>query len=375
MPKIGRSIYRRKDGRFEGRFAKGRDSGGKLVYGSVYGKSYTEVEHRLAAFKNEDSEPAVFDKRALTFADTAKHWLSVISLKVKPSTYAGYVNTLDLHILPAMGERKTQSLTAEDINRFAKEKLDNGRVNEKGGLSAKTVRDMLCVIKAVMDFACYKNIIASRLSITYPKQRQKIMRVLSRREQTLLEAVLLRDVDIHKLGIFLSLYTGLRLGEVCALRWQDISGNFDTLSVRQTLQRIKNTDGGNCKTKIITDAPKSPRSVRDIPIPRFLSPYLCNFARDGAAHFLHTPKADFTEPRTMQNHFTKHIKTANIAAANYHCLRHTFATRCVEAGVDIKSLSEILGHTNVNITLNRYIHSSFKLKREGINKLERFIGR
>ena len=157
------------------------------------------------------------------------------------------------------------------------------------------------------------------------------------------------------------------------MRWQDISGDYDILSVRQTLQRVKNINGNeNNKTRILIDTPKSLRSVRDIPIPDFLSPYLQNFIAASHAYFLSTADSPFTEPRTMQNHFAKIIRTVNITDANYHSLRHTFATRCIEAGVDIKSLSEMLGHASVNITLNRYVHSSFEQKRKGINKLEQY---
>jgi integrase len=199
------------------------------------------------------------------------------------------------------------------------------------------------------------------------------MRVLSRQEQSSLEAVLTTDTDMFKVGMLLCLYTGLRIGEVCALRWQDISPDYETLSVRQTLQRIKNVSGDGDKTKIHIDTPKSLRSVRDIPIPKFMSPYLRDYARDGRTYFLGTGDGVYTEPRTLQNHFVRNVKAANINPANYHSLRHTFATRCVEAGVDIKSLSEMLGHSSVNMTLNRYVHSSFDQKREGMNKLEQHV--
>ena len=378
MPKTGRNIYKRKDGRWEGRYIKERSTNGKLIYGSVYGKTCTEVKQRLSAFAVEESAspPLVVDsaKHSLTFADVVSQWLSVISLKVKSSTYAGYAATLDLHILPSLGKRKMNSLTAVDISLLAKAKLENGRTDGKGGLSSKTVRDILSIIKAVVDFACDENIISNGFTITYPKQKQQTMRVLSRQEQSSLETALNNDLDIHKLGILLCLYTGLRIGEVCALRWQDISSDFNTLSVRQTLQRVKNvTDDGN-KTKILIDTPKSLRSVREIPIPKFLEPHLRSFAREGRSYFLCTADSVFTEPRTMQNHFARSIKAAKVIDSNFHTTRHTFATRCIEAGVDVKSLSEMLGHANVNITLNRYVHSSFDQKREGMNKLEQYVG-
>ena len=379
MPKTGRNIYKRKDGRWEGRYIKSRDAAGKIKYGSVYGQTCTVVKQKLTVFTGESpvsvaKQAASPGKHNLTFADIARQWLSVVSLKVKPSTCALYASILDLHILPLFAKRKMHSLTTADISHFAQVKLDNGRVDGKGGLSTKTVRDMLSVIKAVVDFAYDEKTIGSRLTIPYPKQQQQEMRVLSQQEQSSLEAVLTNDIDVHKLGMLLCLYTGLRVGEICALRWQDISSGFDTLSVRQTIQRVKNTGDGSNKTKILVDTPKSHSSVRDIPIPKFLAPYLRGFACESHTYFLSSANKEFTEPRTMQNHFARNAEGANIIDANYHTLRHTFATRCIEAGVDVKSLSEMLGHANVNITLNRYVHSSFEHKREGMNKLEQYTG-
>ena len=378
MPKTGRNIYKRKDGRWEGRYIKKREVGGKIIYGYVYGKTCTEAKQKLTMFNSKESIlelPAVnFDKINLTFADIANRWLPIISMRVKPSTYAGYKAALDLHILPYLGKFEIQGLSAIDIGCFAKDKLEKGRIDGKGGLSAKTVRDILSIIKAVIDFAGKENFINSGFKITYPKQHKKAMRVLSRQEQKYLEAALINDINIQKLGILFCLYTGLRIGEICALRWQDISSDFDMVSVRQTLQRTKNLNDDENKTKILIDTPKSPSSVRNIPLPKFLSVYLREFISDSREYFLATEDKIFTEPRTMQNHFMRIIKASNIAEANYHCLRHTFATRCIEAGVDIKSLSEMLGHSNVNITLNRYVHSLFEQKREGIDKLEKNRG-
>lgn len=377
MSKPGKNIYKRKDGRWEGRYIKSRDIDGKIIYGSIYGKNRAEVKEKLNTFFVEEadsmSDAADFDKQ-LTFTDVVNQWLSIISLRIKPSTHARYTAMINRHILPAIGDYKMQTIQAVDISHFAKEKLENGRTDGTGGLSTKTVRDMLYIIKTVIGFACDEDIISNRFTIAYPKLHQQEMRVLSRKEQSSLEAVLTSNLNIYKLGILLCLYTGLRIGEVCALQWRDISADFDMLSVRHTIQRIKNAAGENRKTKIILDTPKSLRSTREIPIPKFISAYLRDYVRDSYAYFLSTEDMIFTEPRTLQNHFIRNVKAANIVNAKYHCLRHTFATRCIEAGVDIKSLSEMLGHSSVSITLNRYVHSSFEQKRESMNKLERYIG-
>jgi len=379
MPKTGKNIYKRKDGRWEGRYAKHRNSSGRIVYGYIYGKTCSEVKQRLTLVAISDiidipKVSATTDNVGLTFSDIAVQWLSVTSLKVKPSSHAGYVNTLNLHIIPYFGCYKIQNITTTTISCFAKEKLESGCADGRGGLSPKTVRDMLSIIKSIVDFAWGEKLIANQISVPYPKQEKSSIRVLSRHEQSSLESVLKTDLNIHKMGILLCLYTGLRIGEICALRWQDISPAFDVLSVQQTLQRMKNLDEGESKTKIHIDTPKSTRSIRSIPVPKSLSNYLCEFASESHIYFLSTSDTAFTEPRTMQNHFARAVAAANISDANYHALRHTFATRCIEAGVDVKSLSEMLGHANVNITLNRYVHPSFEQKREGMNKLEQYIG-
>ena len=172
-----------------------------------------------------------------------------------------------------------------------------------------------------------------------------------------------------------SLYTGLRIGEICALQWKNISVSKSTISVTQTIQRIKNTDKyAVSKTKILIDTPKSKSSVRDIPVPNFIMNDIIRFVPKpfiAEAYFLTGREDKFTEPRIYQNFFAKCIKSSEITPINYHVTRHTFATRCIEAGFDVKSLSEILGHSSVSITLNRYVHSSFEQKQKNMMKLER----
>lgn len=177
-------------------------------------------------------------------------------------------------------------------------------------------------------------------------------------------------MNIYKFGVLLSLYTGIRIGELCSLQWQDFSSCGDVLSVRKTIQRVQNTNStADRKTKVIITEPKSQCSKRDIPIPTFLMEYIRRFRAEDSAFVLSGQQEKYVEPRTMQNHFKRYIKQSGIAPAGFHALRHTFATRCVEVGFEIKSLSEILGHSSVTITLNRYVHSSFELKANNMNKL------
>jgi integrase len=171
------------------------------------------------------------------------------------------------------------------------------------------------------------------------------------------------------LGVLLSLYTGIRIGELCALRWENIDLTEKTMRINSTMQRIPDFTGGAAKTQVTITSPKSKCSVRTIPLPDFLAALLASFAAQPKAFLLTGEKLRFVEPRTVQNRFKAYIKACGIESANFHCLRHTFATRCVELGFDVKTLSEILGHSSVNITLGRYVHSSLDLKRTNMAKL------
>ena len=307
------------------------------------------------------------------FSEAASEWMSVITLRVKPSSYAVYKATLDRHILPFFGNRNIRNLAANDIGDFAKEKLSKGRLDKKGGLSPKTVYDMLSIIKSILGYALDTGEITNRIKVPYPKLLRQTRRVLNRNEQKHLESSLIKNTDIHKLGVLLCLYTGIRVGELCGLMWQDISLDQNMITIKRTLQRVQDFTGSGRKTKIAVGTPKSPSSVRSIPIPKFLSKIIREHTMDRQGYFLATDKSDHVEPRTMQNHFARILKQLNISKANFNSTRHTFATRCIEAGVDIKSLSEMLGHSSVSITLNRYVHSSLEQKRECIGKLERYL--
>ena len=376
MPRVGNNIYKRKDGRWEGRYIKGYNESSKAVYGFVYAKTYREVKNKLLMSQLAKASNTGNYSNKLTFADVSRKWLFNISLTAKQSTYARYIFVLDRHILPVIGGYRLHKLTSTDISGFTKTKLTDGRINGNGGLSAKTVRDILSIIKSIIGFAEKENLInKSNLTITYPKNKESEIHVISREEQAILEDYLYKDLDLLKLGILVCLYTGLRIGEICALRWKDISISKSVISVIQTIQRVKDTDKqAAAKTKILIDTPKSQCSIRDIPVPEFIVDCMKKFKPENCgnqAYFLTGWENKFAEPRTYQNFFAKCVKESGITSVNYHATRHSFATRCVEAGFDIKSLSEILGHSNVSTTLNRYVHSSFEQKRKNMMKLER----
>lgn len=371
MPRKGENIYKRKDGRWEGRYIQQYNDQGKPKYGYVYARTYNEVKQLLIDKKASQTKPDIVHTSNLKYEDLLDEWMQFSRINIKESTYARYTHLINTHIKPLLGKYPISKISTQLIETYIDNQLKCGRIDGKGGLSAKTVSDILTIIKSSFDYAIYNNVHIicnfSKLSI---KQQKKDIRVLTVKEQNVLVGILTEDMDLFKFGTLFALYTGIRIGELCALKWENISLENATLKVQKTLQRIQETNkGASTKTKIVITEPKSKCSIRDIPIPTFLVEIASRFLDSPKAYILTGDKSKYVEPRTMQNHFKQLVDACGIEDANFHALRHTFATRCIELGFEIKSLSEILGHANVNITLNRYVHSSFDLKSANMNKL------
>ena len=371
MPKKGENIYKRKDGRWEGRYIKYYDVDGKAKYGYIYGATYYETRNKL---REKRAAPCseIFEQSKITkYSDILIRWLESTRINVKESTYARYRQLVERHITPDLGNYQINKISTHVIEKFVEEKFKNGRLDGKGSLSPKTVTDIIAVVKSSVAYAAYHGFnISCNLSKLTVKKKDKEMTVLTIQEQKKLTSLLVDSTDVDKVGILIRLYTGIRIGELCALKWENINLSNKTLKINETMQRIQNMNPNeNTKTKIVITEPKSSGSIRDIPIPVFLIPVIKEFQDKPDTYLLTGKRNKYIEPRTMQNCFKRFIKESGLRSVNYHALRHTFATRCVEVGFELKSLSEILGHSNVNITLNRYVHSSFELKSINMNKL------
>lgn len=277
------------------------------------------------------------------------------------------------YILPSYGDQTLDSITYDFIEFHCNLLLVSG--GKKGnGLSAKTVTDVLSVIRNVLKFAIRKGMyVPCDGSAIQVKRTANPMRVFSKTEQEQLCKYILAEPEPCNIGILVCLFTGLRIGEICALRWEDVSFSDQTIHVHHTLQRVQNQSGNGPKTKIVVTTPKSSCSIRTIPIPDELCKMLAAHKRSSVGYLLTNDERKFVEPRTMQNRFKKALKSSGVESANFHATRHTFATRCIELGFDVKSLSEILGHATVNITMNRYVHPTIELKKENMKKLSSLL--
>lgn len=378
MPRTGENIYKRKDGRWEGRYIKD-GTAAKKHYAYIYGKTYKEVKRKLTEArcaiasnsselqKSELQKTPSDNAQEVLFSTVADNWIQENAISLKESSLVKYRNMLRLYILPVLGECRIDEITNNKVFSMCNDMLGNGGRKGKG-LSPKTVSDIQVLLKNILKYAGNMGFTVAFTSCPVSvRQQSRVLRVFSVQEQKVLTEHLKANPSLSNLGFMLCLFTGMRVGELCALKWDDISLRDRTIYIHQTMQRLQ-TDIGEKKTRITVTSPKSSCSIRIIPIPEIILEELQIAYQPGA--FLLTGKKDsFTEPRTMQNRFKALLKECGINHANFHALRHTFATRCVEVGVDTKSLSEILGHANVNITLNRYVHPTLDLKRENMDKL------
>lgn len=372
MPKRGENIHKRKDGRWEGRYIKDRDFAGRAIYKSVYGKSYLEVKHKLNEIIKNPSLPDLDSYKEYQFKDVLSMWLQANKMNFKGATENKYQHLINTHIVPDLGELKISKMTAKTINSFIESKLQNGRVKNNESLSNSYVRSMMLIINSAIQFAVDEHMCGPLSGkISKPKLEKNEITIFTPLEQKRLEVSCQSNFDCTKLGVLLSLYAGLRIGEVCALKWSDIDLNDRLIHVRSTIARVMSNDSSQ-KSVFIIDKPKTEASIRDIPISSVLLPYLIEMNRKSNSKYVISNKTEFLNVRTYEYRYKKLLKSAGLPSINYHALRHSFATRCIEKGVDAKSLSEMLGHANVATTLNTYVHSSIELKRAQIEKLSSF---
>jgi len=298
-----------------------------------------------------------------TIAEIISAWKADKRQYVKKSTFSAYMLLTENHLLPVFGSKC--NIEEPEVQAFVFQKL-------KEGLSQKSVKDILIVLKMVLKFgAKNKWINYQAFDIKFPTQQQKQnIEVLSRTHQKNLMNYVQENFTFRNLGIYICLSAGIRIGEICALTWEDIDIENGIIHIRRTIQRIYMIDAGIRKTELILDTPKTKNSIREIPVSRDLLKMLKHIKKImNPAFFVLTNDAKPTEPRTYRSYYKKFMRALDMPQLKFHGLRHSFATRCIESKCDYKTVSVILGHSNISTTLNLYVHPNLEQKKKCIDQM------
>ena len=309
-------------------------------------------------------------KNKILYSDWIYEWLIDKKEYIKESTYANYSNNIFNHIIPKLGNIYIQDLNHKTIQDFLLNLFKSGRKDGSGGLSEKTIKDITIIIKGSLRKAINEEKIRHfELTFNYPKDnKDSKIYILSKHEQNKLTNYVLENLTNRNIGLLISLYSGLRIGELCALQWNDIDFKKNILSVNKTIQRVYIKDKDNNISKVIITTPKTKNANREIPINKEFLELLKKLKTKGNDYII-TGSSKYLEPRTYRKYFNKVLKQVKIKQFNFHSLRHTFATNCISLGVDYKTVSELLGHANVNITLNLYVHPRLSQKKKCIDMI------
>ena len=357
MGRKGENIFHRKDGRWEARYVKGYDIDGKCRYGYLYGKTYQEVKNkRIQALLKVNLSQKNRRQTRILLADKIATWLKKQKISVKLSTYSYYASVVKKHILPELGQIPVDQIDEMVILTYLEHKYLNT------SLKSSTLNGIIGILKQILRF-CHISI-----EIRPPKKEKKQTVILSHKQKETLENYISLHVNDITIGILLSLYLGLRIGEVCALTWEDIDFDNHLVHINKTVIRVCNLDPSSVKkTQLLLTNAKTKNSMRFIPLGTNLLHLLKNYKINHHRHnsqFILTASEHFMDPRNYYNQFKKILRFCHLEQFNYHALRHTFATECIERGLDPKSLSEMLGHADVRITLDLYVHPNLESKKE-----------
>ncbi|MGM0125872.1 hypothetical protein IGI37_003273 [Enterococcus sp. AZ194] len=363
MARKGENIYKRKDGRWEGRYIKGRHSNGKAQFGYVYDRTFRAVRQKLQEKKYQYRTPNLFSSNYQgTVAQWINEWLvGPVCRNVKMSTYASYRYKLTHYVCPYFESLPLKKLNADRVQAF----IDD--LNERG-LSATTIRIVVQILKRTLKEALQQNLLSTdpTLKIVLPKETKKRVGALSEAKQVILEKV----ANNHPKGlpILLALHTGMRIGEISALKWADIDLEKKEIEVSRTLQRLPYIDSEQ-GSKIMEGTAKSSSAHRIIPLNDKILEILKQKKKKATSLYVVGEKGRFIEPRTITYQFKRILSILKLSNIHFHQLRHTFATRLLEKGADIATVSALLGHHSAKMTLDVYVDSLMSQRKKWVNQL------
>ena len=369
MARRGDNIHKRKDGRWEGRYKNGFRTDGSVKYSSVYARSYMECKKKLITAQTSSKIQSIKPSNEILFSDILYRWLNSNRIRLKGATEAKYSNIIESHIIPKLGKIKSSQLDSYTLNLFLEEQLLCGGKKNKAPLSPSYVRTMAIVIDAAINFGVMEGLCSSlRTPINKPLIPKKELTILSRKAEAILTEILITDTSKVALGTLVALQAGLRIGEVCALKWSDVDFINNLLHIRHTVSRVLGSNNNN-KTILIIDTPKTEASLRKVPIPSTLRNALLKSYKHRASDYVVSNNENFVGTRTFDYQYRQLLKKYNVQPITFHTLRHTYATRCAEYGLDAKTLSRLLGHSSSSTSLNIYVHPSLDVAMNTVEEI------
>ena len=369
MARRGDNIHKRKDGRWEGRYKDGYRADGSAKYSSVYAYSYFECKKKLANAQSSSSQSINKIHSEKLFSELLVQWLFANQIRLKGATEAKYTNIVETHILPELGGIKLSALNSSAINLFLDKQLNQGGIKSGEALAPSYVRTMAIIIEAAINYGVMEGLCNPlRTPINKPTIPKKDLVILSRIAETTLTETLVCDSSKAAIGTLLALQAGLRIGEVCALRWCDVDFENNVIHIRHTISRVPSPNS-EYKTMLILDTPKTPSSLRDVPMPSSLRNVLLIAYKNRTSEYVVSDNQTFVGTRTFDYKYRKLLKKYNIQIFSFHTLRHTYATRCAEYGMDAKTLSRLLGHSSSNTSLNIYVHPSLDIAMQYLEQI------
>ncbi|MGM0165600.1 hypothetical protein IGI39_000542 [Enterococcus sp. AZ135] len=363
----GENIYLRKDGRWEGRYPKGRKSNGQLKYGYIYGKNYREVKQKLYPLRiRYQSLQKIQGTSTESFEEWTIEWLNEVQDDVKPSTLSSYYYKLTKYIFPLLRDIPLNELSLETGRAVLK--------NLQGKLSRSTIQVVFRILNKCLNHAKKIGKINRNpfSDLKIPKAKQRKIRALTLTEQKKVMAVATKEKKGYGIPALLSLYSGMRIGEIAALKWSDIDFDTNLIYVNHTYQRIPTIESSR-KTQLVLADSKTEASVRVIPISKTLRKLLLKHQKQSKGLFVFSTNGQPCEPRLLTYHFHQIRKKAELVKIHFHQLRHTFATRCLEVNKDIPSVSAILGHASTQMTLDTYVDAMLDQRYQVVNELDGLI--
>lgn len=364
-PIKGTNIYYRKDGRWEGRYPIGRKPNGRLKYGYVYGKSFYAVQKKLSPLRDQAQRMmALYGKSLMTYHEWVDEWKKEIQRTIKTSTFSDYCYKLSRYLLPSIGQLPLYQISSECVQALIDDLVERQ-------LSPNSIQIVICLLKKTLNDAkrhalIYKNPCDS---VHLPKRQTKKIRALTRDQQKALMKAIDEGSDDKEKAAVLALNTGMRIGEVAALRWENVDFEKGILSIDQTCSRVQDTS--DQRTIVRYDTVKSKSSQRIIPMNQKVQKLLKKLKETSISDFVFSVGTKGCEPRTLTYHFHHLRKKAKLGTIHFHQLRHTFATRCLEAKIGVASVSSLLGHASTKMTLDVYADSMLEERITAVYAIEK----